>query len=567
VIDIIPLEVTSLKVLQPQLAASLEKASGQFESFVVGRSADDAISASQQCIGDIVGILKMLQMPGALRLAQEMMNMLEKMADEPAASEFCFDALTQAFVWLPRYFEYVTDRNQDVPSLALPFINRLLAGLNEALILESEMAEFECSEPVSLLSEGSKKDPDLAPLVSRMRLMYQVGLVGLLREENLELKLPLMHQAVARLADSVGDSPVRTQWRLTEAVLEGLLSGDLQLDYTRKRVLSFVERELSVFENDCDNTEITFSPELLIELVYLVNLSASSDPAISEVFSKLGLARFSVTDRVLQIERSVIHGPTAETMLAVAKVLQEELSQSKATLETAAKGYSGKVDLSPLVSMFQRTSDILSVVGLKTPADILAKIKYSVGEWADGTDYSEENLLEVADGLLFIESTLGNLSRLDLNFEGVADEETKLAMVAKNQLNEAEAIVIKEALAGLAESKKEMSNFIKSDYELTHMRKMSDNLASIRGGFQVLNLDRAASILLNFEKFIQAVVKNGIEDEQTQHLAETMADVLIALEYYLSEIELYGVAPASALDVAEQSLAAQKLVSDQLGFA
>ncbi len=41
----------------------------------------------------------------------------------------------------------------------------------------------------------------------------------------------------------------------------------------------------------------------------------------------------------------------------------------------------------------------------------------------------------------------------------------------------------------------EMSNFIKSDYELTHMRKMSDNLASIRGGFQVLNLDRAASIL------------------------------------------------------------------------
>ncbi len=63
------------------------------------------------------------------------------------------------------------------------------------------------------------------------------------------------------------------------------------------------------------------------------------------------------------------------------------------------------------------------------------------------------------------------------------------------------------------------------------------------------------------------MVKNGIEDEQTQHLAETMADVLIALEYYLSEIELYGVAPASALDVAEQSLAAQKLVSDQLGFA
>jgi len=156
------------------------------------------------------------------------------------------------------------------------------------------------------------------------------------------------------------------------------------------------------------------------------------------------------------------------------------------------------------------------------------------------------------------------LSRLDLNFEGVADEQTKLALVAKNQLNEAEAIVIKEALAGLAASKREMNTFIESDYDMTHMSKMSDSLASIRGGVQVLNLDRAASILLSFEKFIQAVIKTGIEDEQTQHLAETMADVLIALEYYLSEIELYGVAPPSALDVAEQSLSAQKLVSDQL---
>jgi hypothetical protein len=35
-----------------------------------------------------------------------------------------------------------------------------------------------------------------------------------------------------------------------------------------------------------------------------------------------------------------------------------------------------------------------------------------------------------------------------------------------------------------------------------------------------------------------------------------MADVMIALEYYLSEIELHGVAPANALDVAEQSLSA-----------
>ena len=38
-------------------------------------------------------------------------------------------------------------------------------------------------------------------------------------------------------------------------------------------------------------------------------------------------------------------------------------------------------------------------------------------------------------------------------------------------------------------------------------------------------------------------------------ILETMADALIALEYYLSEIELHGAVHPSVLQVAEQSLA------------
>jgi len=557
VIDIIPLEVTSLKVLRSQLTASLEKASIHFETFVAVRSVVDQLEESQQCVSEIVGILKMLQMPGALQLAEEMSKMIQQMAAQPTAvSDFSLAALSQAFVWMPCYFEYVADRGQVVPSLALPFINELRAALQEPLIFESELAEFQCANPVDLSSKDYEKDPDLVTLVPRLRLMYQVGLIGLLREENLELKLQLMHRSVARLASSVGDAPVRTQWRLTEAVLEGLLSGDLQLGYTRKRVLSLIERELKAFEKEPDVVTIRASAALLNELVYLVNLSAASSEATSEVFSKLGLKQLDVKDKIFQQEKALVQGPDAETIQAMVKALQEELAKSKEILEKASQDESVPVDLSPLVSLFRRTSDVLSIIGLETPGEILANIKKSIGNWASGAKYTQENLLEVADGLLFVESTLANLNRLDLKFDGAADEQTKLALMAKSQLDEAEAIVIREAQAGLAVSKKDMDAFVESNYDLDHVQSMKDSLVAVRGGVQLLKLDRAAAILIDFEEFVSSVADDGVEEETIQSVLETMADVVIALEYYLSEIELHGVAPPNALDVAEQSLSA-----------
>ena len=76
-IDIIPQDITSLKVLQPELAASLQKATRHFEAFVADRSAVEQLADSEKCTGDIAGILKLLQMPGALQLTEEMSRLLK----------------------------------------------------------------------------------------------------------------------------------------------------------------------------------------------------------------------------------------------------------------------------------------------------------------------------------------------------------------------------------------------------------------------------------------------------------------------------------------------------------
>lgn len=556
--DIIPLKVTSIKVVEHELNITIQNASRHFEAFMTDRSIVDQLVESRTYLSEIAGILKMLQIPGASELASEMLKLVDVLIERPErANDFTLSALSHAFVAIPCYIEYVVDTAKAMPVLTLEFVNELKAALREPLILESELARYTPPTQIKLIASGSQKDAELKSLISRQRQMYQIGLIGLIREANIELKMQLMHRAMLRLAEAVGDAEIRTQWRLGEAVLEAMLCGDLDLGFTRKRTLALLDAELRNFEQAPDSTNILASERLLKELVYLVNLSACTHAASKEVFTTLSLSRLPISDREIQREQSIMQGPNADTIITMVKALREELAQSREILEIAAQDTSSNADFNILVSLFQRTSDILSVVGLKSPGQILAKMAQSVQAWVDGAAFDRDNLLEIADGLLYVESTLSNLGRLDLNFKDLQDDdESKLKLMAKSQLGEAEAIVIKEAQAGIAMAKKDINSFIESNFDMIHISSVVENLASVKGAITVLELKQAAAVIASCIKFVASIIAEGINEEKAQSVLETMADALIALEYYLSEVELHGDAHPHVLAVAEQSLTA-----------
>ncbi len=557
-IDISPLNVTSIKIVEPELNITVQNASRHFEAFMSDRSAVDQLKESQTCLTDIVGILKMLQIPGALLLAQEMLALLNKIIANPlGVKDFSLSALSQAFVAMPCYIEYVVDCSKAMPILTLEFVNELKAALRTPITLESQLLEYSAPANIALSEAGKTAADDLKSLISRQRQMYQIGLIGLIREENLHLKMQLMHRAMSRLADAVGGSDARTQWRLGEAVLEAMLSKDLSLTFTRKRTLSLLDAELRSFEQNPDSTAVSSNKTLLTELVYLVNISGCTHEACSEVTKTLSLAPLAITDRLVQKEKAIMHGPNADTMIAMVQALREDLAQSKEILEIASQDTTVSNDFGLLVGVFQRTSDILAVIGLSTSSQTLAAMSKSVQSCVNGEAFNQDKLLEIADGLLYVESALANLSRLDLNFQTEADNETvKRQLMAKSQLNEAESIVIKEAQAGIAQAKKDINSFIESNFEVQHISNVVENLSSIKGGLAILNRKKAEAVVASCIKFIEATISQGVESSKAQNILETMADALIALEYYLSEVELHGDAHPSVLAVAEQSLAA-----------
>ena len=284
-IEVIPVNVTSFKIVHSELISTLEKASRHFEAYVVDKNAVDQLRESTVSLTEIIGVFKMLNVESALELAELMQLLNEKLIEGNVNStDFVLSALSHAYVGLPCYIEYIIDREQVIPALIAPFVNELRAALRMSLELEHASLNYTVNQEASLLDASLTPDPEFESLIKRLRQMYQIGLVGLIHEENIELKLQLIHRAMSRLAKSVGDNLSRTQWRLVEAVAEGMLSGDLELNFTRKRVLSLIDSVMREVIETQDYQNILLKPELLSELVFLVHISSCSHVASTEVF-------------------------------------------------------------------------------------------------------------------------------------------------------------------------------------------------------------------------------------------------------------------------------------------
>jgi hypothetical protein len=250
-----------------------------------------------------------------------------------------------------------------------------------------------------------------------------------------------------------------------------------------------------------------------------------------------------------------------EAIESVVKVLKEELRSAKDILEIAAQSQAVSAeDLGPFKETLERVADTLRMVNLTAPSEILREQLRQVESWAElpnGVDV--ERFLAVADALLFIESSLAGLYRNTLtaaDLEQVSDA-MRQQIVADSQFAEAARIVIDEAQAGIALAKRAIMSYVESNFDPIHIANVAVTLNTVRGGMQILDHRRAATILKGCSTFLEKHVQDRQHSAPQRHqLLETLADALISLEYYLGELAAVRTPDDKILAVAEESLAA-----------
>ncbi|MCF3997852.1 ferrous iron transporter B, partial [Pseudomonas aeruginosa] len=105
-------------------------------------------------------------------------------------------------------------------------------------------ARLDIPRPPSTAIDHLPSEAELGEESRRMRHMYQIGLLGLIREQNLYPSLKLMGRALARL-DSLHGGVARSRlcW-IGAAAIESIVDGQLLPRKSRKQLFSRIDREL-----------------------------------------------------------------------------------------------------------------------------------------------------------------------------------------------------------------------------------------------------------------------------------------------------------------------------------
>ncbi|NKI17371.1 hypothetical protein HCU74_08075 [Spongiibacter sp. KMU-166] len=555
---------SSYALVSAELSNTLQQATNIFETYLAERH---DLSLLEQCESDlrqIGGTLRLIEVPGAALLADEMRALCKSIISSTVAvPEGQLNALSTAFFVIPRYLEFVNGNGYEIPLMAISHANELRAAHKQLLLPDSYFNDpgpylFSRDSQLKLRS-ANVSGSAFAELLTRVRKLYQSGLLGLLREAQPGLQLTLLSRALQRLCSGLEAGPRQRFWLLASAVVDALLHEGLELNMQRKRLLASLEGQLRNLGSGKPHDEV-----LEQELMFLLRLSAWQEGFAGKLIRAAKVKTFAVNEGEVRKLRQQMLGLSYDTVSSVLSELRMELRHAKDILELVAQhGRSEDEELRPLGELLQQSADVLLVLNLPALAEVLGEhAKTLLGFIGKDLSQHRDGLEELAETLLFIESSLAQIDRRKLNYEELNDlsMDKRDAISADNQVNEAVSIVIEEAKNTISMVKRAIAAYIDSGFDQTHIANVPPSLNAVRGAFQILKMQRLTAVCQSSAEFVGRYIAHSQSDAgKDGHSLETLADAMISIEYYLGELERRHLPDAKILQVAEDALS-------QLGF-
>ena len=553
-----------MSLIQQELMVTINEASTHLETFIGDRSNHKVLEDCIESLQQIRGSLDLIQLHGACELSGEILVTATSINIEKNEElEEKLSVLTKGFFILSCYFEYTQQHEVGMPVLLIPYINDLRLVNRQPVMpesyFESSTATYRC--PPSEKLEEATRIEDFTLMLRRFRHMYQLGLLGVIKDINIEHSLKLMQRAVTKVYKLSKGRTSETLWWLSATALQAFIDGNIISTVARKRLFARIDKQLRMLEKKGEPTlDGPLEEELLVELAYYISLVAEVNDDYKKIQHLYGFNSLSYNETLLQRETISLTGPNADTVQSVAEVLRVELSVAKENMEKSqvAEGMADR-DYEDTLARVQRIKEILNVVGLTSAADVLSQpLEKLQTACKDDAPLDEENNMLVVDAFLYVESVLSSLTSRNFSGEQLAElnQQNQNEVISSNNLLDAQLVVIEEAEKGIVFLKQAITAFTDSEYDKAHIKDFSEKLQEIRGGMTVLALPRAAAIVAACHEFIENALMSTDEIAALEHMLETFADALICLEYYLDCMKVDKNVSPDNLAIAEESLAA-----------
>lgn len=553
----------SFDLVKSEIEQTILQAETSLERFQENRESGEALQNCMDFLNQLRGIFVLVELRGGTLLCQEAVAMAN---DVPVGANddknILLTTLNSALFILRRYVEYYHQQRADHPELLIPIINDLREARKEKPYPESCFFNVDVKERPNVCGnletapvEGDESDYEI--FARRMRLMYQIGLLGVLRERNEAVSRKLIARSARGFARLCRGAPMAQLWCLLAVVANTMEDRAMGFGKARKRLLMRIEkytREI-VYVGKVATTKD--APDSLFkDLLYILFRSGSSNPEVTSILSAYQLAPAEYPESILETHRKRLYGPGADVLKSLSDALQEELNQLKDKLDIVERGIEPDLaELGTIAGSLESLSNTLLMLDLTQLAGLSRSEATKLRSWEQDKRLPvDDEMYALADAVLSIEDAV-----MQMVARGITSETDALADVRRDRHNEStylrEALIVvaDEARSALTLAKRAITAFIESSYDKLHLANLPGTLHSIWGGFVVLDDPEAAEVLMRVAVSIQQKLLDQKEPPSSA-LLEALADALTSLEYYIETIGSRDERNADLLRLAGSSL-------------
>ncbi len=550
------LDFSTLSWVKHELDETFQQAATALDAYVA--EPDDATQL-QFCatyIHQVVGTLRMVELEAVARVGMEMEELLGRLIEDGVENRNkAYEALMQGILQLPNYLDHLLEGARHTPILLLPLLNDLRAARGEKPLGGDTFFEAK-TDVFPPPPESGDLSIDAQALAKKFRGSYQVGLLAWLREPDQRDHLTTNLRILTVLQRSSSRQRSAQLWWVGSALIEAVVDERLVVDDRVKQLLGRIDREFKRLADEGESALERKPPiDLLEALLFHIACAQSGSRRVDEVKAAFGLEDMLPDEETLARARERFAGPNRELLRTVSATIKEDLARVKDILDIYDSNEARqKSDLEALPGHLQRLANTLSMVGMGVSSNLL-KEHYELSRemlLADG-DPEEKDLLRIASTLLYVDTSLDNM------VQGRVQEEQKAEIVPsamgdvpESRFVQVFAAVVKEALGSFEQIKEAIDGFVRSEFDLSKIEGVPQQFDVLKGGLQMVALDRAASMLDRPAAYIRNLLTSGAQPDEKQ--LESVADVVSAVEYFLEALDARQPFAESILDLAEGPL-------------
>ena len=553
----------SFELVKEEIENTIGQAELSLERFQENRESESDLQNCVDFLHQLRGIFSLVELRGGVMLCQESASLSNQVpVGATDDKNQLLTALSNALFTLRRYTEYYQKQGADHPELLLPVINEVREARGDKPYPDSCFFELgNASAPdfcagidLPFIETGNEQDLEIH--TRRFRLMYQVGLLGLLNGQDLSTSRRLIARAATGLARLCRGEPLGSLWCLVYLVAEVMQEKEMGAEKNRKRLFMKIERYARELVHVGQVAMGKTSPDSITrELVYILYRSGSQRPEVATLLSAYGLSPAEFTEQQLMEHRRHLYGPGADVLKSLSQAVLEELTDLKDRLDIVERGIDpDTTELSNIATALERVGNSLLILDLTQLSTLARQEGARLREWEEkGTLPTESELYSVADAVLNIEEAAHQLAA-----HGITNETDQLAnKVRRNDqsvyVHEALIVLADEASQALTLAKQAITAFLESDYDKLHLANVPATLRSIGGGLKLLEDEAAAGVMSRVTDCIEQYLLNTSRPPETRIL-EALADALTSLEYYIEGMGLQEKPNPELLRLAETSL-------------